>query len=161
MNIGWALWGVEKAGTTSQTAATVGVAAGGLPTVRPPAAAGERLTVLREVKYDPRLPGLVSNPIAELAALRNATLANETTVTLTPGSPHTIAGTSGGAAASSDVLMRFRLSEGNATFGLCVLSDAGATLGVAVTIRVLASVGGRRSGLATIGRCVPSEVGVP
>jgi sucrose-6-phosphate hydrolase SacC (GH32 family) len=153
MNIGWALWGVEKAGTTSQTAATVGVAAGGLPTVRPPAAAGERLTVLREVKYDPRLPGLVSNPIAELAALRNATLANETTVTLTPGSPHTIAGTSGGAAASSDVLMRFRLSEGNATFGLCVLSDAGATLGVAVTIRVVASAGGQRSGLATIGRC--------
>jgi len=128
------------------------VGARGLPTVRPPAAAGERLTVLREVKYDPRLPGLVSSPIAELAALRNATLANETAVTLAPGRPFAITGTAGGAAASSDVLARFQLPAGNASFGLCVLSDAGATLGVAVTVQVTAAAG-VRSGVASIGHC--------
>ena len=153
MNIGWAVWGIEKSDEASHGASLgASTAAGGLPTVRPPAAAGERLTVLREVKYDPRLPGLVSSPIAELAALRNATLANETAVTLAPGRPFAITGTAGGAAASSDVLARFRLPDENASFGLCVLSDAGATLGVAVTVEVTVSAG-VRSGVASIGHC--------
>jgi sucrose-6-phosphate hydrolase SacC (GH32 family) len=50
------------------------------------------LTGLREVAYDPMLGYLVSNPIAELANLRNATIASEQVV-VAPSKTHIVAGT--------------------------------------------------------------------
>ena len=37
----------------------------------------DQLTIMRDVRWEPRLQTLVANPIEELALLRNGTLAHE------------------------------------------------------------------------------------
>jgi hypothetical protein len=91
-----------------------------------PAGAGidflTRLTLLREIHYDAKLGDLVSNPTAELRNLRTGTIASETAVALTPATPHHVAGTAGGAAASADIDLSFHLPAAGGTFGACVLA---------------------------------------
>jgi len=54
--------------------------------------------------------------------LRTGTIASETAVALTPATPHHVAGTAGGAAASADIDLSFHLPAAGGTFGACVLA---------------------------------------
>lgn len=92
-----------------------------------------RMTLLREVNWDAATNTLVSNPLPELAALHNGSLASETGVPLT-ATPHVVPGTSGGAAASSDVSITFSGFSPNSTasFGACVLSNGTLASGVGI-----------------------------
>jgi len=82
-----------------------------------------RLTLLREINYDAKLMDLVSNPTPELTGLRTGSIASERAVALAPNTPHHVAGTAGGAAASADIELSFRLpTAGGSTFGACVLA---------------------------------------
>jgi len=99
-----------------------------------------RLTLVREVNYDAALGSLVSNPLPELAGLRNGTLASERGVPLA-AAPHVVPGTAGGAASSADVNVTFTGfvtgSNVTASFGACVLAGSGVGgdgLGVAITV---------------------------
>ena len=96
-----------------------------------------RLTLVREINFDAASGGLVSNPLPELVGLRSGSLASERGVALAQ-TPHVVAGTGAGAAASADVNITFRLQAGGplpsgAVFGACVLAD-GALEGLGVRI---------------------------
>jgi hypothetical protein len=94
-----------------------------------------RLTLLREVHWDAALGTLVSNPVPELAGLRNGTVASERGLALS-AAPHAVAGTGGGAAASADVVITFHVdANAKASFGACVLSNGtlGSGLGILLT----------------------------
>ena len=100
----------------------------------------DHLSGLRQVSYDPALGTLISNPVKELAGLRNGTLASEKGVSVVVGSPHVIAGT--GAphdASTADVLLTIAVPRptrgGNG-------SRAGAAVASAVGVSVLANVSG-------------------
>jgi len=92
----------------------------------------DHLTGLREVAYDANLNTLISNPVRELAQLRNGTLAAEDPVTLTPGAPHVVAGTGAPVDASTaDVLADINIPSGDAAaVALSVLANV--TAGVPV-----------------------------
>ena len=122
------------------------------------------LTVLREVEYDPRTQGLVANPVAELASLRNASLVSELDVTVGAGTPsHLLKGTEGGRALSADIELQWSLpsaSQASATFGALLLSAptspaAGSNIssGVSVSVSVAAAAAadGSRAAELTVG----------
>eukprot|EP00937_MAST-01D_sp_MAST-1D-sp2_P001545 g1545.t1 len=126
----------------------------------PPRKSSGGLTVPREVQFEPRTapPTLVANPVRELAALRNATLASEPALRLAAGAAHAVPGTGGGAAASSDTEVRFLLPPAAASrFQVTALGGGGPAAaapaeGVVVTLVVSApAVDGSRRGLASIG----------
>lgn len=96
-----------------------------------------RLTLLREVNYDLKTNNLVSNPIPELVGLRTGSLASESDIALTAGTPHAIAGTGGGAASSADVNITFKGLTDGATFGACVLTNGSVLSGLGVTSSIL------------------------
>ena len=82
-----------------------------------------RLTLLREINYDAKLGDLVSNPTPELSGLRTGSLVSKKGAALAPSTPYHVDGTAGGAAASADIELSFRLpASGSATFGACVLA---------------------------------------
>lgn len=99
-----------------------------------------RLTLLREIHFDPVTSNLVSNPVPELVGLRTTKLASERAVALIPGQIYPVKGTGNGAAASADVLLTFDLSGVSAdapaaTFGACVLANSTFTgLGLRLTV---------------------------
>jgi len=131
---------------------------------------GGGLSLLREINFDPRLlghstGGLVANPIAELARLRNGTLANDSSVRLQPGVPHVLGSTAvDGSAASADIVATFTLPDDASTaasFGICVLSDPStANVGIGVVVNVSAADGstGQRTASAWIGLCGPATI---
>lgn len=57
-----------------------------------------------------------------LAGLRTGSLASEKAVSLAPNNVHNVAGTSGGAAASADILVNFTVPAAGGSFGACVLA---------------------------------------
>ena len=81
-------------------------------------------------RLDIRIPAMVANPPAELAQLRNGTLASLSDVKITRGGSVLLPNTAGNdAAASSDVVLSFSVPpEGTAAiFGVCVLGNASAS----------------------------------
>ena len=123
------------------------------------------LTLLREVRYDPRTEALVSNPVPELAGLRNATLFNLTSpVQVSGGAPRLLPGTEGGAAGSADIELSWRLpapDQASAVFGARVLApptptptpfgQGGNGSGVEITVSVAAAAaGGLRAAALTV-----------
>ena len=67
-----------------------------------------RLSALREVNWDVKTHDLVANPVPELLNLRSGTVASEHIAALPANSvPHVIAKTGAGAAASSDIVLKF------------------------------------------------------
>lgn len=124
------------------------------------------LTVPRELNYDDTTQRLLSNPVHELSALRNGTVAAETQVSLTPGVLHTVAGTEGGVASSVDIEIEFALPTGTsevATYSTIVLANAAyvvggggenASSGVVIALTLLpprlGDSNGVRKGVATI-----------
>jgi hypothetical protein len=151
-------WGVGQwAGTRFMT---VGWASGSHPMASFPNDGGY-LTMLTEVQYDARLPGLVSNPLRELASLRNGTLGTASNLRLAPGTPHVIGGSDDITAASADVVVSFELpgvsaTPGNISLSVCVLSDPSANCGVAVTVEFNGALN-NRSAVASIGPCGGNE----
>jgi hypothetical protein len=140
---------------------------GWAPRGRTPGGAGrmmnqnDQLTIMRDVRWVPRLQTLVANPVVELAALRNGTLAHVSQLTLAPGAVHTLPGTGGGQAASADVEVNFTLPPAGADlFGVSVLSGAAMYGGdaddsgvdVLVNVSAPASPGGKRRGFMTVSR---------
>jgi hypothetical protein len=140
---------------------------GWAPRGRTPGGAGrlmnqnDQLTLMRDVRWHSQLEVLVSNPISELAELRNATVGSETNVALIPGKPYTLAGTAGGAAASADIVLNFTLpSSAVQLLGVAVLSgkalswstdDDGSGVDVLVNVSA-AALDGTRAGWMSIGR---------
>jgi len=113
----------------------------------------DHLSGLREVAYDPVLRTLVSNPVKELAGLRNGSLASETNVVLNPGTAHIVKGTSvadGVDASTSDIVLKITVpkaeelrlaaasgsSSASPAFGIRVLANvsAGAPFGGILTV---------------------------
>ena len=100
------------------------------------------------------------NPVPELLGLRSSSLASEHIAALPVNSPHVIAKTGAGAAASSDVEIKFSgfkaaASPAGTVFGACVLGNGSLASGSGVGVTV--SVSPRRNGthVANIasGRC--------
>jgi hypothetical protein len=105
---------------------------------RPPAAtATAGMTLVREVNWDVATGNLVSNPLPELTALRNGTLASESGVPLGPQA-YVVPGTAGGVAASADINITFSGFGPNAsaTFGVCFLANATAGSGLGVSLSI-------------------------
>ena len=99
-----------------------------------------RLTLLREVNWDVKTQNLVSNPVPELLGLRTGVLASENIPSLPPvDSPHIVAKTSGGAAASADIVVKFSGFSTSTTgsFGACVLSNSTSRSGIGLTITIV------------------------
>ena len=82
-----------------------------------------RLTLLREVNFDAKTNDLVSNPVPELVNLRSGLVTSEK-VALTANTVHHVAKTSGGAAASADIVVNFTVPQAGAQLGACVLAAA-------------------------------------
>ena len=120
------------------------------------------------MNWDVKTQNLVANPVPELLGLRGSSLASEHVAALPVNSPYVVANTSAGAAASSDVVLKFSgfkaAGTAGAAFGACVLGDGTSGSGMGVTVAVtpgphgthiatiasgLCSVGGPRGG-ATI-----------
>ena len=122
------------------------------------------LTVPRELNYDAAAGQVLSNPVRELAALRNATISRASkAVRLAPGVLHTVPGTGGGTATAADIEVEVTLPAqgGPAAFSVVVLANSGyvhvpggggdAASGVTIALAVSARRGdGSRSGTATI-----------
>ena len=81
-----------------------------------------RLTLLREVTYDPATNDLVANPVPELSTLRSGTIASERKVSLQANAVHHVSKTAGGAAASADIELNFTIPQDGGSFGACVLA---------------------------------------
>ena len=121
----------------------------------------DSLSLLRDVRYDPRILALVSNPLDELAGLRNATIADERAFALAAGDTKTLSGTAANPrAASADVVLSFDVSDassGPTIATVCTLADPkdpNATGGVAVLVNVTAAAAdGARSARAVVGDC--------
>ena len=78
------------------------------------------LTVMREIRYDPRTQALVANPVEELAGLRNASLVFEVNIGVEDGKPRLLEGTEGGMAISADIELEWTLppaAQASAVFG--------------------------------------------
>ena len=107
-----------------------------IPPPLPSAFTHDHLTGLREVAYDPKLGSLVSQPVRELVALRNGTLASERGVRVAPGTPHVVAGTGAphADASAADVVLSIALP----TMG----GDDAAAVGVSVLANVSDDGGG-------------------
>ncbi len=82
-----------------------------------------RLTLLREVNFDAKTNDLVSNPVPELVNLRSDLVTSEK-VALTANTVHHVAKTSGGAAASADIVVNFTVPQAGGQLGACVLAAA-------------------------------------
>lgn len=86
-----------------------------------------RLTLLREVNYDPKTQNLVSNPVPELKGLRTGKIASEKNVVLQPKKIHAVRGTGAGVASSADIDITFsgiRSDSADVVFGACVLANS-------------------------------------
>ena len=94
-----------------------------------------RLTLLREVNWDTKTQNLVANPVPELLGLRTGSLASESIPSL-PASPHVVAKTGGGAAASADIVIKFSgfTAATKGSFGACVLGNGTSGSGIGITI---------------------------
>jgi hypothetical protein len=113
-----------------------------------------RMTLLREVNYDHKLQNLVANPLPELKGLRTASIASEKAVAL-GASPHVVAGTDGGKAASADIEMTFKGTKSGDTISVCVLgSSTNTTTGLAMKV----TVGDGGKAAATFGSCGASDM---
>ena len=129
-----------------------------ISSVRCSAVAGfthDHLTGLREVAYDPLLKTLVSNPVAELAGLRNGTLGGGKAVKITPGIAHMVPGTGAPADASTaDVVINITIPSGSesAAVGVNVLANASAdsTPQQATTMSVFCFIGTDRHGCVLV-----------
>jgi len=123
------------------------------------------LTAPRELKYDDATQQLVSNPVRELSALRNGTIATETNMPLATGVLHTISGTEEGVATSADIELEFALplsdsSSGAVEFSAVVLANGAYVVGggdnissgvtVALTLAPPRGSNSIRKGIATI-----------
>lgn len=90
----------------------------------------------------------------ELLSLRSGTLASEHVPVLPVNSPHIIAKTGAGAAASSDVELKFSgfksASPAGAVFGACVLGNGSLTSGSGVGVTVTVSPGPKGTHVANI-----------
>ena len=99
-----------------------------------------RLSALREVNWDVKTRDLVANPLPEMTSLRSTTLASEH-IALSVNSPHVVAETGEGAAASSDIVLKFsgfnRTSHpASTTFGTCFLGNGTSESGMGITVTV-------------------------
>ena len=94
-----------------------------------------RLTLLREVNWDTKTQNLVANPVPELLGLRTGSLASEHIPSL-PATPHVVAKTGGGAAASADIVIKFSgfTAATKGSFGACVLGNGTSGSGIGITI---------------------------
>jgi hypothetical protein len=99
-----------------------------------------RLSALREVNWDVKTQNLVANPVPELVGLRSSSLASERIAAVPVDSPHVIAKTGAGAAASSDSVLKFSgfkdASPAGTIFGACVLGNGTSGSGMGVTVSV-------------------------
>lgn len=102
--------------------------------------ADTRLSALREVNWDVKTQNLVANPVPELLGLRSSSLASDHVAALPINRPYVIANTGAGAAASSDVVLKFSgfkaASPSGTIFGACVLGNgtSGSGMGVSATV---------------------------
>jgi hypothetical protein len=121
-----------------------------------------RLTAIREVNWDVRTDSLVSNPVPELLNLRTGSLASEHVPALPVGAPHVVGKTGGGAAASSDIVIKFSgFGNETTTFGACVLGDGTAGSGIGITISVSPSANGTHVANVASGACQIATSGHP
>eukprot|EP01051_Picozoa_sp_SAG22_P005955 SAG22_NODE_372_length_11551_cov_20.656741_9_plen_170_part_00 len=96
------------------------------------------------------------NPVPELVGLRSGTLASEHVAVLPVNSPHVIAKTGAGAAASSDVVLTFsgfKTTAADTTFGACFLGNGTSGSGVGVTVSVYAGSNGTHLANVASGPC--------
>ena len=98
-----------------------------------------RLTLLREVNWDVKTNNLVSNPVPELLGLRSGAPIASEQISLPAGTPHVVANTSDGAAASADITIKFSSTDGNwgsgdVSFGACVLGNGTVDSGIGISI---------------------------
>ena len=95
------------------------------------------------------------NPVPELMSLRSSTLASEHIAALPVNSPHIVAKTGAGAAASSDVELKFSgfkgaVSPAGIVFGACVLGNGSLTSGSGVGVTITVSPGPKGTHVANI-----------
>lgn len=116
-----------------------------------------RLTALREVNWDVKTDNLVANPVPELISLRTKSLASTPATLLPVNVPQVISNTGGGAAASSDTIIKFSgdfFSETTpTTFGACVLGNGKNDSGIGITITVNAGANGTHVANVQSGSC--------
>ena len=93
----------------------------------------------------------------ELVGLRSGSLASEHIAALPANSPHLIAKTGAGAAASSDVVLKFSgfkaAGPAGSTFGACVLGNGTSGSGVGVTVSVYPAPNGTHVANVVSGPC--------
>ena len=118
-----------------------------------------RLSLLREIHYEPKTQNLLTNPVPELKGLRTKLLANAVGIDLTPHSPYVVDGTEHGKASSADVVLSFSgyaASASPAMFGACVLSNSAfGGLGITISIEPSSSstVNASRFAHVSVGAC--------
>jgi hypothetical protein len=119
-----------------------------------------RLSALREVNWDTKIENLVSNPVPELAGLRTKSIAS-TIMQLSPANaPHVVSNTGGGAAASSDTIIKFSgfSKVAASTLGACVLGNGSSASGMGISIMVCPSTSASGQLVARI-QSGPCQVG--
>jgi len=116
-----------------------------------------RLTLLREVNWDVKTENLVANPVPELVGLRTKKMASQK-IPLDVNTAHVVSNTGGGAAASSDTIIKFSGFGSTATFGACVLGNGQSGHGIGISISVNSASNGGRVASVKSGAC---QVGSP
>ena len=115
-----------------------------------------RLTILREANWDVKTQSLVSNPVPELLGLRSGSLASEKVTLPTAATPHVVAQTGGGAAASSDTVLTFSGFSTSApltTVYACVLGNGTVGSGVGIQVQVVPGPNGTHTANIAAGAC--------
>ena len=116
-----------------------------------PQVSPQRLSLVREVRYDPRIYQLVSSPLPELAKLHGSTLASRSNLALKPGQRDVLVPVTTLAARSMDVQANLSLAGGSAVdLRIAVLSPtdpAHVGTGAVIDINVTAKAAdGSRNG---------------
>ena len=83
-----------------------------------PQVSPQRLSLVREVRYDPRIYQLVSSPLPELAKLHGSTLASRSSLALKPGQRDVLVPVTTLAARSMDVQANLSLAGGSGAVDL-------------------------------------------